>query len=341
MAIRVALNHKTHYRYDRPVTLDPHVVRLRPAPHCRTPILSYSLRVTPAEHFLNWQQDPFSNYQARVAFPRPARELSVEVDLVAEMVVINPFDFFVDEAALRYPFRYDPTLAVELAPYLERAPLGPRLGALVEEARARHGRGQPRSVDMLVAINTDLQRRLRYDIRMEPGVFPPEETLERGHGSCRDFAWLGVQLLHHLGFAARFVSGYSIQLVADVRPLEGPAGVSADATDLHAWVEVYLPGAGWIGLDATSGLLAGEGHIPLACTAVPASAAPISGAFRFDPRSEGDRVQEELAFTMKVTRLAEQPRVTRPYREDEWAAVEALGHAIDGDLRRPDVRLTM
>jgi uncharacterized protein (DUF2126 family)/transglutaminase-like putative cysteine protease len=341
MAIRVALNHKTRYTYDRPVMLDPHTVRLRPAPHCRTPILSYSLRVTPADHYINWQQDPFSNYQARLAFPKATRELLVEVDLVAEMVVINPFDFFVDESAERYPFRYEPALAVELAPYLERLPVGGRLGTLIEEVRTRHCRGNPRSVDVIVAVNQELQQRLRYDIRMEPGVFAPEETLERGHGSCRDYAWLAVQLLRNLGFATRFVSGYSIQLVADVKALDGPSGVSADATDLHAWAEVYLPGAGWIGLDATSGLLAGEGHIPLACTAAPSTAAAISGAFHFDPRHEGDRVKEDFAFSMKVTRLAEQPRVTKPYREDEWATIEALGHAIDRDLQKQDVRLTM
>jgi uncharacterized protein (DUF2126 family)/transglutaminase-like putative cysteine protease len=340
MAIRIALNHKTRYRYDRPVTLDPHVIRLRPAPHCRTPILGYSLRVKPEEHFLNWQQDPFSNYQARVAFPQPAAELSVEVDLIAEMVVINPFDFFVDETAQRYPFKYEPALAVELAPYLERHAPGPRLGALIEEARGK-ARGNPRNVDLLVALNQDLQRRLRYDIRMEPGVFAPDETLERGHGSCRDFAWLAVHLLRHLGFATRFVSGYSIQLVADVKALDGPSGVNQDGCDLHAWAEVYLPGAGWIGLDATSGLLAGEGHIPLACTASPSTAAAITGSYRFSPKGEDDRVAEEFGFEMTVTRIAEQPRVTKPYREDEWAAIEQLGHRVDHDLRRLDVRLTM
>jgi uncharacterized protein (DUF2126 family)/transglutaminase-like putative cysteine protease len=340
MAIRVALNHKTRYRYDRAVTLDPHVIRLRPAPHCRTPIQAYSLRVTPGEHFLNWQQDPFSNYQARVAFPQPASELSVEVDLIAEMVVINPFDFFIDESAERYPFKYDPALALELAPYLDRQTPGALLGALVEESR-RKARGNPRNIDLLVALNQDLQRRLRYDIRMEPGVFAPEETLERGHGSCRDFAWLGVHMLRHLGFASRFVSGYSIQLKADVKSLDGPSGVAEDSCDLHAWAEVYLPGAGWIGLDATSGLLAGEGHIPLACTASPSTAAAVTGSFRFSPKDEADKVAEEFAFEMKVTRIAEQPRVTKPYREDEWAAIEALGKKVDRDLERLDVRLTM
>src|SRR5687767_3345657 len=119
MPIRVALNHKTRYRYDRPVNLGPHVVRLRPAPHCRTPILSYGLKINPDDHFLNWQQDPFSNHQARLVFTKPARELLVEVDLVAELVAVNPFDFFVEEYAEKHPFRYEPDLASGLGPYLE------------------------------------------------------------------------------------------------------------------------------------------------------------------------------------------------------------------------------
>src|SRR5271163_2304755 len=126
MAIRVALHHVTEYSYDRPVTLQPHVLRLRPAPHCRTPILSYSLQVEPRPHFLNWQQDPYSNYLARVVFPNEARQFRVVVDLVAELTAINPFDFFLEPSAERYPFQYDPVLARELAPYLEAAPPGPR-----------------------------------------------------------------------------------------------------------------------------------------------------------------------------------------------------------------------
>src|SRR5262245_45439501 len=135
MAIRVALTHTTQYRYDRPVTLLPHVVRLRPAPHCRTPILAYSLRIQPEPHFLNWQQDPYSNYLARLVFPQPARELRVVVDLVVEMTAVNPFDFFVEPAAETYPFAYDAVLARELTSYLEAAPAGPKLRGLVEDLR--------------------------------------------------------------------------------------------------------------------------------------------------------------------------------------------------------------
>jgi uncharacterized protein (DUF2126 family) len=341
MAIRVGLTHTTRYRYDRLVSLQPHVVRLRPTPHCRTPIPSYSLKVLPAEHFLNWQQDPFGNYQARLAFTKPTRELQVEVDLVAEMVALNPFDFFVEDYAEKHPFRYEETLARELRPYCETVAPGPKLAALVEELGSRYARPGRRSVDVLVDLNREIARRLRYDIRMEPGVFAPEETLDRGHGSCRDFAWLEVQLVRCLGYAARFVSGYSIQLKADVAALDGPSGVSEDVADLHAWTEVYLPGAGWVGFDPTSGLLAGEGHIPLACAPFPSTAAPITGSFTWSGATEHERVGEEFTFEMRVQRLAEEPRVTLPYREDQWAAIDALGQRVDRDLGRLDVRLTM
>jgi len=329
MSIHVALNHVTRYRYDRPVHLGPQLVRLRPAPHCRTRILSYALVVRPAGHFINWQQDPQSNYQARLVFPEPAREFSVEVDLVAEMAVLNPFDFFLDPGAERFPFGYERALRRELTSYLVRAPLTPRFADYL----AAVPRSPAPTVDFLVALNRRLARDIAYLIRMEPGVQSPEQTLENGSGSCRDSAWLLVQLLRHLGLAARFVSGYLIQLVADVRPLDGPAGPAADFTDLHAWVEVYLPGAGWIGLDPTSGLLAGEGHIPLACSPEPGAAAPISGAV--------DPCEVVFGHTMAITRLRESPRVTRPYAPAQWQAVDALGERVDAELARADVRLTM
>jgi len=340
MAIRVALNHKTVYHYDRPVTLQPHVVRLRPAPHCRTPILSYSLRAYPADHFLNWQQDPYSNYLARLVFNKPARELVIEVDLIAEMTSINPFDFFVETHAEHYPFAYDPVVAKELIPYLETLPAGPKLQGLIADLR----RDGASTNDFLVEINRRVQQTVRYTIRMEPGVQTCEETLTKGSGSCRDSAWLLVQLLRHLGLAARFVSGYLIQLTADEKSLDGPSGPENDFTDLHAWAEVYLPGAGWIGLDPTSGLLAAEGHIPLACAADPTSASPVTGAFAWDSdpaRGEDDKCEEQFSHHMSVTRVHEDPRVTKPYTEDEWRAADALGRRIDEALEAGDVRLTM
>jgi uncharacterized protein (DUF2126 family)/transglutaminase-like putative cysteine protease len=329
VSIHVALNHVMHYRYDRPVNLGPQIIRLRPAPHCRTRILSYSLKVQPEEHFTNWQQDPQANYLARLMFPKPTRELKIVVDLIAEMAVQNPFDFFLEPYAQKFPFSYEPTDARDLEPYLFKGFAPPRFRDYLQ----RVSREPRATIDFLVELNSRLAADVRYVIRMEPGVQTPEETLEKRSGSCRDSAELLVQLLRHLGLAARFVSGYLIQLVADSKPREGPAGPTQDFTDLHAWCEVYLPGAGWIGLDPTSGLLTGEGHIPLSCTPDPASAAPLSGAV--------DECKTTFDYLMTVERVWQAPRVTKPYSEDQWTSIDALGRRIDADLSAEDVRLTM
>ena len=329
MSIHVALNHVTHYRYDRLVALGPQVVRLRPAPHCRTRILSYSLKVTPEKHFINWQQDPEANYLARFVFPDKADELRIEVDLVAEMAVLNPFDFFLEPYAETYPFAYQGADKRDLAPYLVMF----RGEPLFKDFLGSIPRDRKRTIDFLVELNARLANDIKYLIRMEPGVQTPELTLRKRSGSCRDSSWLLVQLLRHMGLAARFVSGYLIQLTADIKSLDGPSGPERDFTDLHAWCEVYLPGAGWIGLDPTSGLLAGEGHIPLACTPEPGAAAPVTGAV--------DKAEVEFEHHMKVERVWEAPRVTKPYSEEQWAEIEKLGHAIDAQLLAGDVRLTM
>ncbi|WP_439817117.1 DUF2126 domain-containing protein [Zavarzinia sp. CC-PAN008] len=329
MTIRVALNHKTTYRYDRLVSLGPQVIRLRPAPHCRTPIASYSLKITPRQHFLNWQQDPQSNWLARAVFPEKTDLFEVEVDLIADMAVINPFDFFLEKEAESFPFAYAPELERELAPYLETLPRTPQMAALIAAVDLT-----PRAtVNFLVDLNRIVQERVDYVIRMEPGVQTPEQTLDIGRGSCRDSAWLLLQLARHLGLAARFVSGYLIQLTPDMKPIDGPPGPENDFTDLHAWTEVYLPGAGWVGLDPTSGLFAGEGHIPLAATPEPSSAAPISGAV--------DEAEVEFGFSMTVTRVEETVRVPRPYREEDWQQVLKRGQEVEAELKARDVRLTM
>ncbi|WP_106848592.1 DUF2126 domain-containing protein [Blastococcus sp. Marseille-P5729] len=338
MSIKVALEHRTTYRFDRPVKIFPHTVRLRPAPHSRTYIESYSLQVSPSEHFLNWQQDPFGNWLARLVFPEPATELDITVGVVADMKVINPFDFFVEEYAERYPFQYDADLRRDLALYLE---------PVVEPGHDQPGpgvrewmRGLPpvpedglRIVDFLVQVNTAVYRDVAYSVRMEPGVQSPDQTLERAIGSCRDSAWLLVSVLRQLGLAARFVSGYLVQLSSDVQAIEGPSGPAQDFTDLHAWAEVFIPGAGWIGLDPTSALFAGEGHIPLFCSPHAEAAAPISGATGV--------CEVEFSFSNTVTRVHEDPRVTLPYSEAQWAKVDAVGERVDELLRERDVRLTM
>ncbi len=337
VTIRVALEHSTTYTFAEPVTVHPHTVRLRPAPHSRTPVEAYSLTVEPRGAFLNWQQDPFGNYLARLVFPDPVKELSITVDLVADMTVINPFDFFVEDYAESFPFSYEAGLAAELGPYL--LPVGEDPGAgpgpVVTQWLEASGLAERRDriVDFLVAVNQAVQRDVSYTVRMEHGVQSPDLTLTSRWGSCRDSAWLLVSVLRQLGLAARFVSGYLVQLTTDIAAIDGPSGPTQDFTDLHAWTEVFIPGAGWIGLDPTSGLFAGEGHIPLCATPSPASAAPISGSTA--------PVQVSFAFHNQVTRIHEDARVTAPYTDEQWRQVDALGEHVDRLLVAGDVRLTM
>ena len=330
MAIIVAIKHNTYYHYDRLINMGPHVIRLKPAPHSRTKIHSYSLNIEPKEHFINWQQDSFGNYLARVVMQEKVKEFKVEVEVVAEMTVINPFDFFVEEYAEKFPFQYNLQDTKELAPYFEVVENGPRLQEWVKKLESYKNIN---IVDFLVAINREVNKEIDYTVRLEPGVFTCEESLEKKLGSCRDSGWLLVQTMRHLGLAARFVSGYLVQLKADQKAIDGPSGPEKDFTDLHAWCEVYIPGAGWIGLDPTSGLLAGEGHIPLCCTPAPSSAAPISGAI--------DLCEVEFSHSNEVYRIHEDPRVTKPYSDEQWAGIMALGDQVDQKFKAGDVRLTM
>ena len=329
MTIRVALRHHTSYHYDRSIALGPQLVRLRPAYHGRTEISAYDFRIEPDDHFLNWQQDPFANPVARLVFPNRTNKFVIKVDLIAEMTVINPFDFFVNDDASAWPFQYDDDLKVQLAPYLKADPMTPKLDRWVQTLPKQ----REKVIDFLVDVNRAAQAQVEYTVRMEPGVQTPEETLTVGSGSCRDSAWLLVQAFRNIGVAARFVSGYLIQLTPDQESVEGPKGPTDDFCDLHAWTEVYLPGAGWVGLDPTSGLMAGEGHIPLACTPSYTGAAPITGGH--------EECEVQFEHEMSVTRVQSETRVSKPYSDQQWSEIMKVGAEVDATLEKNDVRLTM
>ncbi|MCG8526661.1 MAG: transglutaminase family protein, partial [Opitutales bacterium] len=330
MAIHAALTHVTHYKYERPAQLSAQTIRLRPAPHCKTNVLSYSLTITPKDHFINWQQDPYANYLARVLFEDPIPEFRVEVNLVAELSVYNPFDFFLEPTYEEFGKRkFEGNLGEQLVTYLAK----PTDSRIFKEYSEGVDASDQRTVDFLVNLNAKLQQDIGYTIRMEPGIQTPEETLKKRTGSCRDSAWLLIHLLRSFGFAARFASGYLIQLTPDEKSLDGPSGTDEDFTDLHAWVEVFLPGAGWIGLDPTSGLLAGEGHIPLACAPDPQFASPISGSL--------EDVKTEFEFDMHVDRVMGVPRISKPYSDASWHRLYDVGQEIDKKIEQNDIRLTM
>jgi uncharacterized protein (DUF2126 family)/transglutaminase-like putative cysteine protease len=328
MGIQVSLNHRTRYQYDKPVSLGPQVIQLRPTPHCRTPILSYSLAVSPADHILNWQLDPHSNHLARVLFPNKTTEFAVNVDLVADLTPINPFAFFLEPGFDTYPFAYQPELAKDLEPYRSPEPAG----SFLLEFLATVSREQQGTMSFLVDLNGKVKNAIGYVTRMEHGVQNCEQTLNLGTGSCRDSSWLLVQVCRQLGIAARFVSGYLIQLAPDEPELE-PGGLTVDSAGLHAWAEVFLPGAGWIGLDPTSGLLAAQCHIPLVCTPSASQAAPIGGTT--------ERSNVDFSFDIAIRRINEKPRLSMPFSDTDWIRVQEVARDIDLQLDAEDVRLTM
>jgi uncharacterized protein (DUF2126 family)/transglutaminase-like putative cysteine protease len=328
MAKQVALHHRTTYRYERPVSLGPQVIQLRPAPHCATPIVSYALELEPADHILNWQFDPLGNHLARVIFPQKVSEFVVDVALVADMSPINPFAFFLDPGFETYPFEYPTEMAQNLEPYRKLSPEGPFLKAFLDEIAAA-----PQStVGFVGNLTARVRDRVRYTTRLEHGVQSCEQTLRQGSGSCRDSAWLLVQVFRAFGLAARFVSGYLIQLASDIQDTDS-TGPRVDSADLHAWAEVFLPGAGWIGVDPTSGLFAAEGHIPLVCTPSPSQAAPIWGTV--------EPAKVDFSFSVSVRRLNEAPSLARPFSDEQWERIRDAAHEVDRRLAGQGVGLTM
>jgi uncharacterized protein (DUF2126 family)/transglutaminase-like putative cysteine protease len=327
MGTKIAVHHESRYRYERPVSLGPQTILLRPAPHCRTPILNYSLEITPSDALLSWQFDPLANHIARVVFSGKTAEFSAKVDLVADLVPVNPFDFLLEPGAEHVPFQYKAEIERDLKPFLSPEPAGPLISRFLQELDKSGS-----TVAFLLNLNAKVRDTVAYTTRLEHGVQSCEETLQLGTGSCRDSSWLLVQLCRQLGIASRFVSGYLIQL-ADESPDAGEDARKTDSVDLHAWVEVYLPGAGWIGMDPTSGLLAAEGHIPLACGTTPADVAPITGTV--------EPAGVEFTHLLTIRRLDAAPSLTAPFSEEDWQQVRELAYQVDRDLKTQDVRLTM
>lgn len=329
MGLTVTLNHKTEYRYDRPIQLGPQLVRLKPAAHARTQVSSWALKVGPQKHFINSLQDPYGNFLTRILFPERTDHFSLEVNLTADLTVFNPFDFFLEPECETWPMAWSDMQRQSWTPWLKKAEHGPLFSRFLKAIPT----ARTQTIPFLVDVNQRIAQAVSYRIRLEPNIQTPEETLRLASGSCRDSALLLVELLRHLDLPARFVSGYLIQLKPDQRPLQAPYGPSEDFTDLHAWAEVFIPGAGWIGLDPTSGLLTGEGHIPLAATPDPSEAAPVSGLL--------EPCESSFHHSMTTSRIPEAPRPTKPFPAGGEEALDQVGRSVDARLARLGCRLTM
>jgi uncharacterized protein (DUF2126 family)/transglutaminase-like putative cysteine protease len=323
-AVRLLIQHRSRYTYPRPALLGPQVIRLRPADHARARIESYTLAIEP-EHRLHWQRDPHGNHVARATFKagQTTTALDILVEMTADISPVNPFDFFVDDRAKTLPFTYPDRLDAELAPFLDTGDPAYRMGRKATDL-LQELPWSGDTIDVLIKLNSTVRERIAYVIRDEPGVWTPEETLANGRGSCRDVAVLLIALMRSRGIAARFASGYLVQLADEGMIPDEPKGVDRDVVDLHAWAEAYVPGAGWIGFDATSGLLCGEGHIALACTASPLAAAPVDGT--------SDVGATDVQFSTMIARLGHEARPTAPYTDDVWTELVAGGDRADAAL---------
>lgn len=293
--MRLHVRHSSRWTYPTPAALGPHLIRLRPASHATVSVADYTLDVAPLGA-VRWQRDPAGNHVGRLTWPTgmssDALEITVRFD--CDVHTVNPFDFLVDAECAVAPFAYPEAWQRDLAAYLDRSPAwlkgGDALQSLLDVLPSDGD-----TVQLLVDLTVGVHRHIAYIVREEPGIWTPADTLARRQGSCRDSAVLLMAVLRARGLASRFVSGYLVELANEAPVLGAISPVSSDRVALHAWVEVYLPGAGWIGVDATSGLLCGEGHIPLACASAPALAAPVEGT--------SDMTASSVTFTMALERL--------------------------------------
>ncbi len=309
---RVALRHRLDYRFDRPVRLSTHWLRLRPAPQAVACIQAYSLTVRPASHFVNWVRDPFENHLARLDFPEAVSRCSIDMELLAELPPTNPFDFLLAADAAEHPFRYPDQLAGELAPYLWSGESGEELRRWLDTL----DRTPAPTVERIQQIAT----RTAEDFRLEDHRRQPDlsRLLRDGSGSHRELAWLLTLSLRALGIATRLVSGYRLMITADAH------------AHLHSWCDAYLPGAGWIGLDPASGLLTAEHHIPLCTASDPTRVLPVLG-YR-------ESCEEELQERISL-RLLESHAADWPYSAAQWTRLESAAASVDAALRGTGIRL--
>ncbi|MBZ0189656.1 MAG: transglutaminase family protein [Candidatus Obscuribacterales bacterium] len=321
------IQHITKYTYEKPVSLGPHVVRLRPAAHAKADILSYSLSIEP-ECQIRWHYDPWNNQTARLSFPPDfiGSELTITVDTTIETRPVNPFDFFVENWCESLPFQYPASLADELSPFLK----SPQGGALFKKFTKEHP-PQGGFIDYLVDVNKIVSEKIAYVVREETGIQESEQTLSLQSGSCRDSAVLLMDVYRSAGLAARFASGYLLQAL-EPEDADKSKEKHRVQLDLHAWAEVYVPGAGWVGLDATSGMLCGEEHIPLACAATPLEAAPVTGT--------ASSVASKFETFSEAVKLGLEVEPERPYTESDWRRILECGQAVDASLLKSGVELT-
>ena len=320
MTLRLALTHRIESRFDQPVLPSTHWLRLRPAPHTRARVEAYSLRVEPGAHFINWLRDPYENHLARLDLPQPTSHLTLTVEVILELAVSDPFDFLVESFASSAPFEYPEQLRKELTPYLAPGASGPRFAAWLAQLDRR-----PRYViEFLDTINRAVQERIAVEATVRAGAIDVEALLASSRGAPWELAWLLTLSLRGVGLAARFVSGYRI--------IAGPATAAAAAASLHAWSEVFLPGAGWVGLDPATALFTNEHYVPLAGVPDPLGALPWVG----DREARTEWQQE--AVTARVLAPAAAPW---PYADSVWSDLTALGRKIEQALRASDVALTV
>ena len=315
-APRIALRHRLDYRFDRPVRLSTHWLRLCPAPGTRANITAYTLRVGPRTHFLNWLRDPFENHLARLDLPEPVRHFTLDLEILAELQPVNPFDFLTEPYAANHPFDYPEQLARDLAPYLLQPATGPATRAWL----AALDRTETPTIERLTALNQCVGETLAAADVDTPGSVDTDAVLAAGTGSPRALAWLLTVALRHCGIAARLVSGYR---------LTGTAPEYHAA--LAAWVEAYLPGAGWIGLDPATGLFTAEQHIPLATAADPLRLRPVIG-YR-------EACEETVSEHLEVITLRAR-EADGPYSVAEWAAIQETANHVDDRLKHHNIVLT-